>query len=208
MGKPVVTKIKNSDLVGNLIEALRCLPGVGPKSAARMAFDLLQYKREQGKVLSERLAEAMTQVGHCARCNTFTEASLCQLCLNSKRSTEVLCVVAMPGDILTIEQTTVFDGHYFVLMGLLSPLDGIGPKELKLEKLYSLVEEFNTKEVILAFSPTTEGEATAHFISEHFKENVAVKLTRLASGIPAGSELEYMDPHTIGHAMLARKAFV
>ena len=187
-----------------LIQALRRLPGVGVKSAQRMAFHLLQHDRAGAELLSRALHEAVGAVHHCARCHTFTEAEVCSTCLDPARDATRLCVVETPADLAALERTGAFKGLYFVLMGRLSPLDGVGPKDIGLQKLLERAGEDAVQEVILATSFTAEGEATAHVISEALKAR-GVPVTRLARGVPVGSELEYVDLGTIAHALVDRR---
>lgn len=191
------------DTLNCLINALRCLPGVGPKSAQRMAFHLLQNQRQRGLHLASCLSEAMNNISHCAQCNNYTEQPLCTLCLDSKRSIDVLCVVENPADVLAIEQSQSFNGHYFVLMGKISPIDGLGPEDIGLPRLKELVESKQIKEVILALSPSVESQTTAHFIHQLFTES-QISISQLAHGIPSGGELEFLDGHTIGSALRNR----
>jgi recombination protein RecR len=188
-----------------LTEALRRLPGVGPKSAQRMAFHLLQHDREGAAMLSRALYQAVEAVHHCAMCNTFSELDVCELCSDPERDHALLCVVETPADQLMIEQTLTFKGLYFVLMGRLSPLDGIGPRDLHLEKLVNRAPDGIVSEVVLATNFTNEGEATAHYISEMLKAR-GLKVSRLARGVPVGGELEYVDAGTIARAMLDRRS--
>jgi recombination protein RecR len=188
-----------------LTEALRRLPGVGPKSAQRMAFHLLQHDREGAAMLSRALFQAVDAVHHCARCNTFSENAICDTCLDEARDPCLLCVVETPADQMMIEQTLTYKGLYFVLMGRLSPLDGIGPKDIYLEKLLARALDGIVVEVVLATNFTNEGEATAHYISEMLKAR-GLNVSRLARGVPVGGELEYVDPGTIARAMLDRRA--
>jgi recombination protein RecR len=188
-----------------LTEALRRLPGVGPKSAQRMAFHLLQHDREGAAMLSRALYQAVEAVHHCAMCNTFSELEVCELCSDPERDHALLCVVETPADQLMIEQTLTWRGLYFVLMGRLSPLDGIGPRDLHLEKLVSRATDGVVNEVVLATNFTNEGEATAHYISEMLKAR-GLKVSRLARGVPVGGELEYVDAGTIARAMLDRRS--
>ncbi|TQK10696.1 recombination mediator RecR [Herbaspirillum sp. SJZ107] len=188
-----------------LTEALRRLPGVGPKSAQRMAFHLLQHDREGAAMLSRALYQAVEAVHHCAMCNTFSETEVCELCADENRDRALLCVVETPADQIMIEQTLTFKGLYFILMGRLSPLDGIGPKDLHLEKLVGRATDGAVKEVVLATNFTNEGEATAHYISEMLKAR-GLKVSRLARGVPVGGELEYVDAGTIARAMLDRRS--
>ena len=187
-----------------LIDALRRLPGVGIKSASRMAFHLLQHDREGARRLSTALHEATVTVRHCDRCNTFTETEVCDICTNAQRDYGKLCVIETPADQAAIERTGAFKGLYFVLMGKLSPLDGIGPHDIGLAKLFARATDGQVQEVILATNFTAEGEATAHVIGEALRSR-GLKVTRLARGVPAGSELEYVDLGTIAHAMVDRR---
>ena len=188
-----------------LTEALRRLPGVGPKSAQRMAYHLMQHDREGAALMARALSQAVERVQHCARCNTFTENEICETCLDTERDATQLCVVETPGDQLMIEQTLTFKGLYFILMGRLSPLDGIGPKDLHLDKLIARATDGVVTEVVLATNFTNEGEATAHYISETLKAR-GLKVSRLARGVPVGGELEYVDAGTIARAMLDRRS--
>ncbi len=188
-----------------LTEALRRLPGVGPKSAQRMAFHLLQHDREGAAMLSRALYQAVEAVHHCAMCNTFSELEVCELCADPERDHALLCVVETPADQVMIEQTLTYKGLYFVLMGRLSPLDGIGPRDLHLDKLVTRAADGVVSEVVLATNFTNEGEATAHYISEMLKAR-GLKVTRLARGVPVGGELEYVDAGTIARAMLDRRS--
>jgi recombination protein RecR len=198
---------KLAPLVQQLIEALRVLPGVGPKSAQRMAFQLLERNREGGERLGAALTSAMLKVGHCQSCRTFCETNLCALCADPLRQQAgTLCIVGSASDQLAIEQTGQFNGLYFVLMGYISPLDGIGPAELGLDRLNKQLAKGQITEVILATNPTVEGDATAFFLAELcYKYQIAV--TRLAQGVPVGGELEYIDGNTLSHAFSGRKAF-
>lgn len=192
------------NVIVRLANALRCLPGVGPKSAQRMIFHLLQHQRQHGLYLAACLEEAMRVLGHCNRCNNYTEFPLCKLCQNTTRNLQLLCVVETPADVDAIEQSNAFNGCYYVLMGKISPLDGIGPEELHLEQLQKLIINENIQEVILALNPSLEGHTTVYFIFDLLKELPNVKITQLAHGIPTGGELEFLDPHTIRHALLNR----
>ena len=187
-----------------LIEALRRLPGVGQKSASRMAYHLLQHDREGAHLLSQALQQAATRMRHCSRCHTFTEDEVCETCRNPQRDVSKLCVVETPADQAAVERTSAFRGLYFVLMGKLSPLDGIGPSDIGLGKLFERATDGVVQEVILATNFTAEGEATAHVIGEALKSR-GLKVTRLARGVPAGSELEYVDLGTIAHALVDRR---
>lgn len=193
-----------SPAIDALIEALRCLPGVGPKSAQRMAFHLLERDREGGRVLARALAEAMERVGHCRDCRTFTEAERCSLCSHPERDRSQLCIVETPADVFAVEQATGYRGLYFVLMGHLSPLDGIGPEELGLGRLAARLDAGEVAEVILATNPTVEGEATAHYIAELARDR-GIRATRIAHGVPLGGELEYIDGGTLSHAFAGRQ---
>ncbi len=188
-----------------LTEALRRLPGVGPKSAQRMAYHLMQHDREGAALLGRALSQAVENIQHCSRCNTFTEHAICETCLNDNRDPSLLCVVETPADQLMIEQTLTYKGLYFVLMGRLSPLDGIGPKDIHLEKLVTRATDGVVSEIVLATNFTNEGEATAHYISETLKAR-GLKVSRLARGVPVGGELEYVDAGTIARAMLDRRS--
>lgn len=187
-----------------LIQALHRLPGVGMKSASRMAFHLLQHDREGAQLLARALMEAATQVRHCARCHTFSEAEICATCQNPARDASKLCVVETPADQQALERTGAYKGLYYVLMGKLSPLDGIGPKDIGLKQLFARASDGTVREVILATNFTAEGEATAHVIGEALKAR-GVAFTRLARGVPIGSELEYVDLGTIAHALVDRR---
>ncbi|MFK7831147.1 MAG: recombination mediator RecR [Congregibacter sp.] len=187
-----------------LIESLRCLPGVGPKSAQRMALHLLERDREGASALSRALAEAAERIGRCDRCRNFAEAAQCGICADPRRDPTLLCIVETPGDILAIEQAGGFRGRYFVLMGHLSPIDGVGPEEIGLSLLEELAREGDLQEVILATNPTVEGEATAYYITRML-EPVVPKLSRIAHGVPLGGELEYVDGSTLAHAFSGRQ---
>ncbi len=187
-----------------LIEALRRLPGVGVKSASRMAFHLLQHDREGAQLLAQALQQAATRVRHCSLCHTFTEGEVCATCLDPQRDATKLCVVETPADQAALERTAAYRGRYFVLMGKLSPLDGIGPRDIGLAKLFERATDGVVEEVILATNFTAEGEATAHVIGEALKQR-GLRVTRLARGVPAGSELEYVDLGTIAHALVDRR---
>ena len=187
-----------------LIEGLRRLPGVGVKSASRMAFHLLQHDRAGAQLLAQALQQAATEIKHCSLCHTFTENEVCATCLDARRDASKLCVVETPADQAAVERTAAFRGLYFVLMGKLSPLDGIGPKDIGLAKLFDRATNGVVQEVILATNFTAEGEATAHVIGEALKAR-GLKVTRLARGVPAGSELEYVDLGTIAHALVDRR---
>ena len=199
--------MKNPPALEQLIESLRCLPGVGPRSALRMAYYLLQRDRKGANGLALALSEALETVGHCQLCNNFSEQPVCPLCASEKRENALLCVVEMPTDVVMLEQTQSYNGLYFVLMGRLSPLDGIGPKEIHLEKLLKRAQNGIVKEVILATNYTVEGEATAHYISELLKaKNIAV--SRIARGLPMGGEIEYVDSGTLAQALMERRGII
>ena len=196
--------MSTSRLIGRLVESLRCLPGVGPKSAQRMAFHLLEHNRDGGRQLAEALNLAMDKVGNCRECRTLSEDDVCTLCANDRRERSQLCVVETPADVQALEQSTGFRGLYFVLMGHLSPLDGIGPEALGLGLLETRLATGEVKELILATNPTVEGEATAHFVSEMARAH-NVRSTRIAHGVPMGGELEYIDGGTLSHAFAGRQ---
>jgi recombination protein RecR len=185
------------------MSALRCLPGVGAKSAQRMAYHLLERDREGGRQLSRILAEAMDGIGHCRRCRTLSEHELCHICRNPHRDPSLLCIVETPADMATIEQAIDYRGGYFVLGGHLSPLDGIGPREIGLEQLDQRLSEGEVREIILATNPTVEGEATAQYIHDMAQVR-GIKTTRIAQGVPMGGELEYVDGATLAHAFRGR----
>jgi len=187
-----------------LIDALRRLPGVGVKSASRMAFHLLQHDREGAQLLAQALMQATARIRHCSLCHTFTEDEVCSTCRDPNRDATKLCVVETPADQAALERTAAYRGRYFVLMGKLSPLDGIGPREIGLGKLFERATDGRVQEVILATNFTAEGEATAHVIGEALRQR-GLKVTRLARGVPAGSELEYVDLGTIAHALVDRR---
>jgi recombination protein RecR len=194
----------NPSALEALIDALRTLPGVGPKSASRMAYHLLQRDRPGAGRLAEALQTALARLMHCAKCNNFSEEDLCALCRNPKRDAGQLCVVEMPADQLAVEQSGGYRGLYFVLMGRLSPLDGIGPKEISLDRLIRRATDGAVREVILATNFTAEGEATAHTIAELLKQR-GVKVSRIARGLPVGGELEHVDLGTVAQALLDRR---
>ncbi len=193
-----------SPLIDELIFALRKLPGVGPKSAQRMAFHLLEHDRDAANTLSRSLASAADAVKQCEKCRTLTEEFVCALCANAKRDASVLCVVESPADIIALEQSGIFSGHYFVLHGRLSPIDGIGPKEIGVDILEQRLQEGTVNELIIATNTTMEGEATSHYISERAKPH-GVRVTRIAHGVPIGGELEYIDGGTLAHALNSRR---
>lgn len=194
----------SSPLIARLVEALRCLPGVGPKSAQRMAYHLLERDRGGALNLAAALTEAMEKVGHCSKCRTLSESELCPICASDKRDVTTLCIVESPTDVEALEHSTGYQGRYFVLMGHLSPLDGIGPEDIGLDLLARRLDEGNIAEVILATNPTVEGEATAHYISEMVHSR-GMRVTRIAHGVPLGGELEYVDGGTLSHAFHGRR---
>lgn len=188
-----------------LIEALRCLPGVGPKSAQRMAYHLLQKDRRGAQRLAESLSHALQSLRHCARCNTFSESEVCDRCASPKRNATQLCVVETAVDMNMIEQTLAYSGLYYVLMGKISPLDGVGPRELQLERLLARACDGEVQEVILATNYTNEGEATAHYVSELLRSR-GLRVSRIARGVPVGGELEYVDAGTLAQALRERRS--
>ena len=192
-----------SPLIDQLIHKLCCLPGIGPKSAQRMAFYLLERARPQGFALAKLLEQAMRVIGHCQRCHTLSETALCPICTNVQRDVRLLCVVEMPIDVVTIEQTGSYRGYYFVLMGHLSPLDGIGPEELGIHRFIQCINQYPPQEIILATNPTIEGDATAHYLVELLKPH-AIKVSRIAHGVPLGGELEFVDSKTLSLAIAGR----
>lgn len=195
-----------SPLINELIQALRYLPGVGPKSAQRMAFFLLQNDTEKAKQLSSAITRSLTHITHCQQCRMLTESTLCQICSNLKRNHQKICIVEGPMDILAIEQTATFNGRYFVLMGHLSPIDGVGPDKIGIPLLMEQLKNSTIEEVILALSATVEGQTTSHYIA-NITRTLPLKVTRLAHGLPMGSELEYTDGNTLTHAFIDRKNF-
>jgi recombination protein RecR len=199
---PAVEPLSSLD---ELTQALRCLPGVGPKAAQRMALQLLQHDRDGAQRLARALEAATRSVQHCERCNTFTEDEVCTLCRSPKRDQALLCVVETPAELLMIEQTLAYSGLYFVLMGRLSPLDGIGPKEIRIDRLLKRAQDGVVREIVLATNFTNEGEATAHYIGELLGAR-GLKVTRLARGVPVGGELEYVDAGTLAQALRERRA--
>ena len=194
----------HADLIESLIDALRCLPGVGPRTAQRMTWYLLERNRDAGRRLAASLEEAMERIGHCRECRNLTEHDLCAVCASPRRDRDRICVVENPADVVRIEAGTDFSGVYFVLMGNLSPLDGIGPGELKLDQLARRLADGGVSELILATGATAEGEATAHYLAEMAREH-AVTATRLAQGVPLGGDLEFVDPGTLAHAFSGRR---
>ena len=194
-----------SPLLVRLIDGLRCMPGVGQKSAQRIAFHLLERDREGANGLSAALSDAVAGIGHCSRCRMFTEHELCSICSASGRDATQLCLVESPADVMALEDATGFRGLYFVLMGHLSPLDGIGPEELGLSQLEGWLGEGEVKELIIATNPTVEGDATAHYLADLASRNDVVA-SRIAHGVPLGGELEYVDGGTLSHAFYGRRA--
>jgi len=194
-----------SPMLVRLIDGLRCMPGVGQKSAQRIAFHLLERDRDGAGNLSKALAEAVSGIGHCSRCRMFTEHELCAICSASGRDASQLCVVESPADVMAIEDATGYRGLYFVLMGHLSPLDGIGPDELGLEKLEDWLQQGDVTEMIIATNPTVEGDATAHYLAD-LAARRSVQASRIAHGVPLGGELEYVDGGTLSHAFFGRRA--
>jgi len=193
----------SSALLEQLIEAFRVLPGVGGKTAQRMAYHVLERGRDGGKRLAESLQAAIDKVGHCERCRDFSEDAVCATCASPAREAQLLCAVESPADLLAIEQATGYRGRYFVLQGRLSPLDGIGPRELGLDLLSSRLGEGEVRELIIATNPTVEGEATAHYLAQLARQH-GVRPSRLAHGVPLGGELEYVDRGTLSHAFGSR----
>lgn len=196
--------MKTPSSLDELIEALRCLPGVGPKSAQRMAYHLLQRDHPGAQRLGAALNAALERIRHCEKCNSFAEETVCGLCRSPRRDAALLCVVETPGDLLMMEQAQCYQGMYFVLMGSLSPLDGIGPKDIHLDRLIERAADGTVSEVILATNFTVEGEATAHYIGELLRAR-GIKVTRIARGLPVGGELEHVDSGTLSQAVLERR---
>lgn len=194
-----------SPLIDELMASLRCLPGVGPKSAQRMALHLLERDRTGAERLANSLLRAAEGVGRCQRCRTLTEQAHCGICANNRRDNSLLCVVETPGDVLAIEQAGTYQGKYFVLLGHLSPIDGIGPEDIGVDQLINLLQQEPISEVILATNPTVEGEATAYYISERAK-HLNVTVSRIAHGVPLGGELEFIDGGTLAHAFSSRRS--
>jgi recombination protein RecR len=194
-----------SPLIDELMASLRCLPGVGPKSAQRMALHLLERDRVGAERLAASLQKAVAGVGRCQRCRTLTEQTLCGICANNRRDNTMLCVVETPGDVLAIEQAGTYQGKYFVLLGHLSPIDGIGPDDIGVDQLIKLLQDESIHEVILATNPTVEGEATAYYISERAR-HLNVTVSRIAHGVPLGGELEFIDGGTLAHAFSSRRS--
>ena len=194
----------NEPLLNQLIESLRCLPGVGPKTAQRMALHLLERNREGGLQLATVMVDAMQKIGRCKQCRDLTELEVCTICANPRRDQSLLCVVESPVDVLAIEQATAYQGRYFVLLGRLSPLDGIGPAELGLDQLAGTLENNAPEEMIIATNPTVEGEATSYYLQRMAKKH-DIRITRIAHGVPLGGELEYTDQSALAHAFGSRR---
>jgi recombination protein RecR len=199
--------MKHTPALARLIDALRTLPGVGPKTAQRMAFHLLQEGRDGARALTEALSGALAKVGRCRQCRMLTESELCFICSSTQRDASQLCVVESPADVVAIEQSGGYRGRYFVLMGHLSPLDGVGPEQLGIRELEGLLDSGAVQELILATNPTVEGEATAHFLSEIARAR-GLRATRIAHGVPIGGELEYIDGGTLAHALAGRQSLI
>ncbi len=197
--------MKSPTALDQLIDALRCLPGVGPKSAQRMAYHLLQRDRKGAQHLAQSLDGALELIHHCQKCNNFSETEICDLCASGRRDAHQLCVVEMPTDLMMLEQTQTYTGMYFVLMGRLSPLDGVGPKEIHLDRLLRRAQDGEVQEVILATNYTVEGEATAHYVGELLKAR-GLKVSRIARGLPMGGEIEHVDVGTLAQAMMERRS--
>jgi recombination protein RecR len=191
-------------ILNQLVDSLKCLPGVGPKSALRLAYFLLQRDRNGAKKLSNSISDALTNLNACSFCNNFTESDICNLCASSSRDNSLLCIVEMPTDLLMMEQTHSYKGHYYVLMGKLSPLDGIGPKELNFSKLIDRIKKGSFNEIILATNFTSEGNATAQYIKDILNDS-EIKISRIARGLPMGGEIEYVDSGTLAQALEDRK---
>lgn len=196
--------MNNPAVLEQLISALRCLPGVDPKSSTRMAYHLLQRDREGAQKLAASLQQALDKLAHCDYCNNFSEHQVCSVCLETSRDKSTLCVVEMPTDLMMLENTRSYQGQYFVLMGKLSPMDGIGPKDIHLDKLLKRAQDTAIHEVILATNFTSEGEATAHYIGQMLKSR-GIRVSRIARGLPMGGEIEYVDSGTLSTALLERK---
>lgn len=198
--------MSESSLLNELVSALRCLPSVGARTAQRMAFHLLEHDREKGLKLAGAMRNAIEKIGHCKQCRTLTEHEICKICSDKRRNPETLCVIESPSDVLAVEQATAYRGYYFVLMGKLSPLDGIGPEDIGLDLLEQRLQNEQIEELILATNPTVEGEVTAHYISELAQKH-HVKTTRIAHGVPVGGELDYVDSSTLSHAFDGRRDY-
>lgn len=195
-----------SSLLNELVSALKCLPSVGARTAQRMAFHLLEHDRKKGLILADVMRNAIENIGHCQQCRTLTEHDICKICSDKGRNPHALCVIENPSDVLAVEQATAYQGYYFVLMGKLSPLDGIGPEDLGLDLLEQRLQNEPIDELILATNPTVEGEVTAHYISELAAKH-EVKTTRIAHGVPVGGELDYVDSSTLSHAFEGRQNY-
>ena len=198
--------MSESSLLNELVSALKCLPGVGARTAQRMAFHLLEQDRDKGLLLADTMRAAIENIGHCKQCRTLTEHETCKICSDKGRNIDTLCVIENPSDVLAVEQSTAYRGYYFVLMGKLSPLDGVGPEDLGLDLLELRLEQGEIEELILATNPTVEGEVTAHYISE-LARKYDVKTTRIAHGVPVGGELDYVDSGTLSHAFDGRRDY-
>ncbi len=198
--------MSESSLLNELVSTLKCLPSVGARTAQRMAFHLLEHDREAGLKLANAMRDAIENIGHCKQCRTLTEHETCRICEDTRRNPAILCVVENPSDVLAVEQATAYRGYYFVLMGKLSPLDGIGPDELGLDILEHRLSEGDIEELILATNPTVEGEVTAHYISELAQKHNVIT-TRIAHGVPVGGELDYVDSSTLSHAFDGRRNY-
>ena len=197
--------MKNDDsMLNRLISSFKVLPGIGEKTAQRMAFYLLEKNRLGGKELSRNLLESMSHIKNCQDCRNFTEDIFCSICSNEKRNSDMLCIVESPTDVVAIENSGSFSGYYFVLMGRLSPIDGVGPNEIGIDSLKRMIDKRRPKEIIIATSPTVEGDATAFYIGEQFK-NQSIKISRIAYGVPMGGELEYVDNTTLGRSIKGRR---
>lgn len=198
--------MSDSSLLNEMVEAFKCLPGVGARTAQRMSFHLLEHDREAGLRLASAMRDAIEKIGHCESCRTLTEHELCKICSNANRDASQLCIVENPSDVIALEQATDYRGYYFVLMGKLSPLDGIGPEQLGLDLLEKRLQSGEVTELILATNPTIEGEVTAHYIHE-LAAKEGVSATRIAHGVPVGGELDYVDSGTLSHAFDGRRAY-
>jgi len=198
--------MSESSLLNELVSALKCLPSVGARTAQRMAFHLLEHDREKGLILADVMRSAIEKIGHCKQCRTLTEHEICKICSDKGRNPHTLCVIENPSDVLAVEQATAYRGYYFVLMGKLSPLDGIGPEDLGLDLLEQRLQNEPIDELILATNPTVEGEVTAHYISELASKH-NVETTRIAHGVPVGGELDYVDSSTLSHAFEGRRNY-
>ena len=199
--------MQTNNTLENLIESLKCLPGVGPKSALRLAYYLLQRDRKGAHKLASSIEESLNKLGHCKLCNNFSEKEICSICASANRISDTLCVVEMPTDLLMLEQTRSYKGMYFVLMGRLSPLDGIGPKEIHINKLLERIKKSEINEIILATNFTTEGNTTAQYIAELLKES-KINVSRIARGLPMGGEIEYVDSGTLAQSIVERKKII